>query len=109
MKLPWIIAIATLGTAAYVIINLPQTQTSGSNPDVDTAANKTSAWGTKQRVTGTGGDLLGKLKEGVGNVTGDSQMQGEGAVDQVVGTVKDAAGQAAHAVSDTLHEANQQT
>ena len=106
MKLPWIIAIAALGTAAYVLINAPAPQTSGADPDVESAAAKTNVWGTKQRVKGTGGDLVGKLKEGVGNVTGDSQLQGEGLVDQAVGTVKDAVGQAAHAVSDTLHEAN---
>ena len=109
MKLPWIIAIAALGTAVYVLVNAPQQQSAGADPDVDKAASKTGTWGTKQRVKGTGGDLLGQAKEGIGNVTGDKQMQGEGVVDQVVGTVKDAAGQAAHAVSDTLHESNSQT
>ncbi len=109
MKLPWIIAIAALGTAIYVLVNQPQLQTSGTDPDVDSAANKTGAWGTKQRVKGTGGNLLGQAKEGLGNLTGDQQMQGEGVVDQAVGTVKDTIGQAAHAVADTLHEANKQT
>lgn len=107
MKLPWIIAIAALAAAVYVLANAPQTQSATGDADVDQAANTTGAWGTKQRVKGTGGDLLGQAKQGVGNLTGDKELQGEGVVDQVVGNVKDAAGKAAHAVADTLHNANQ--
>ncbi len=104
--LPWIIAGVSLGLLVYVVANAPSTQYAGTSDDVEDAANKTSAWGTKQRVTGTGGNLGGKLKEGVGKLTGDDQLQGEGLVDQATGAVKDAAGQAAHAVSDTLHDLN---
>ena len=104
--LPWIIAGVSLGLLVYVVANAPSTQYAGASDDVEDAANKTSAWGTKQRVTGTGGNLVGKLKEGAGSLTGDDQLQGEGLVDQAAGAVKDAAGQAAHAVSDTLHDLN---
>lgn len=107
MKLPWIIAIGALAAAAYVLINSPDFQTAGGDPDLEEAATKTGVFGTEQRTKGTGGNLLGKLKEGVGSATGDKQLEGEGMVDQAVGTVKDTLGQAAHAVSDELHKAAQ--
>ena len=53
-------------------------------------------------MTGTGGVLGGKLKQGLGKLTGDEQTEGEGYVDEAVGRVKDGAGQAAHAVSDAI-------
>jgi uncharacterized protein YjbJ (UPF0337 family) len=49
---------------------------------------------------------VGKFKEGVGRVTGDDQLTGEGVVDQLAGAVKDTAGQAAQALGTTIHELN---
>ena len=102
--LPWIIAAAGIGVAVYVIANAPSIQPASG--DVEDAASKVGVWGTKQRVTGTGGGLVGNLKEGAGKLTGDKEMQGEGLVDQAAGAVKDTAGKAAHAVSDALHDLN---
>ena len=52
----------------------------------------------KDRIEGTGKDLKGKIKEGVGKVTGDTKTeaegkleQGEGKVQNTVGGVKDKA------------------
>lgn len=105
--LPWIIAGVTMGAAiAFVLGNSPQPAYSTGDPDAEEAARKTSAWGTGKRLGGTGDSLLGKAKEGVGNLTGDNKLAGEGLADQAVGTVKDVAGQAAHAVSDTIRDLN---
>ncbi len=105
--LPWIIAGVTIGAAlAFVYGNAPQPAYSTGDPDAEDAARKTSVWGTKKRVGGTGDSLVGKAKEGFGKVTGNEQMQGEGVADQAVGSVKDAAGQVAHAVSDTIRDLN---
>lgn len=104
--LPWIMAAAGIGVAAYVIVNAPEPQYAGGNGDIDRAANKTGAWGLKQRVSGTGSSVLGKVKEGFGRAMGDDTMQGEGLLDQAAGSVKDTAGKAAHAVSDTIHDLN---
>ncbi len=104
--LSWILAAAGISVVVYLIVNAPSAQYASGDPDVEDAANKTSAWGSRQRVTGTGGSLLGKAKQGLGDLTGNDQLAGEGVVDETVGTVKDAAGQAAHAVSDTLHDLN---
>lgn len=102
--LPWIIAGVAFGAAAYYIANTPQP--SYADPDIEDAAFNTGAWGSKQRIKGGGGSLLGKAKEGVGRVTGNQDLQAEGVGDQVVGTVKDTVGKAANAVSDTLHDLN---
>jgi uncharacterized protein YjbJ (UPF0337 family) len=105
--LPWIIAGVTIGAAiAFVINNTPEPAYTTGDPDVEEAARKTSAWGSGKRIGGAGSSLLGKAKEGVGRATGDSQLAGDGLVDQAAGAVKDAAGQVAHGVSDTLRDLN---
>jgi len=105
--LPWIVAGVAIGAAlAFVVGNAPESGYAGNDPDVEDAARKTSAWGTKQRAMGTGGSLIGKAKEGFGRATGDDEMAGKGMADQAVGTVKDVTGQAAHAVSDAFKNLN---
>ncbi len=100
-KFMWVLGATCLGVAAYVLLN----DVNGNRQYADSAdelGSKVGGWGTKQRVTGTGGAIGGKLKQGFGKVTGDDQLQGEGFVDEAVGNVKDTAGKAAHAVSDTI-------
>jgi uncharacterized protein YjbJ (UPF0337 family) len=104
--LPWIIAGVGLGLATYFVVNQPGPRYATGDPDVDDAADKTSTWGSKQRLAGKGGAFVGKLKEGAGRATGNDQLAGEGLVDQAVGSLKDAAGEAAHAVADTVHDLN---
>lgn len=105
--LPWIIAGSAIAIAlVYVVNNAPERSYASGDPDVEDAASKTSAWGTKNRFSGTGDDLVGRAKEGFGRATGDDELAGEGVVDQAVGSVKDVAGQAAHAVSDTMRDLN---
>lgn len=101
----WIMAGLSIGVAAYIVLNNSQMQTAGSS-DVERAAGMASNWATKKRVTGTGGKLAGKVKEGFGRATGDDKLAGEGVVDQVAGSVQDAAGKAAHAVSDAVSDLN---
>jgi uncharacterized protein YjbJ (UPF0337 family) len=105
-SLPWILAAVGLGVAAYVVINTPGPEYATGNDDIENAARKTSAWGSKNRITGTGTNLGGKLKEGLGNLTGNDDLANEGVVDQVAGKIKDAAGSVAHAAGQTIHEFN---
>lgn len=106
MKLPWLIALISAGTAIYIVNKREGLQPAGTGTDPGRAATQVGSWGTKQRVTGTGGSLLGQAKQGVGQITGDKQMQGEGALDEAVGNVKDTAGKAASAVSGALRDVN---
>lgn len=103
---PWLIAGLAVGAAVVVIAVLNEPAPSYADPDVEHAANKVGAWGAKQRVTGTGGSVLGSVKEKFGSATGNYDLADEGVGDQVVGNVKDFAGKAASTVSDALKDLN---
>jgi uncharacterized protein YjbJ (UPF0337 family) len=105
-NLPWILAAVGLGVAAYIVINTPGPEYATGNDSIEDAARKTSVWGSKNRVTGTGTRLGGKLKEGIGNLTGNPDLANEGLADQVAGSLKDAAGSVAQAAGQTLHDLN---
>jgi len=46
----------------------------------------------KDRIKGSAEQAKGKIKEGVGKVTGDSKLEGEGKADQVKGKVQNTIG-----------------
>jgi uncharacterized protein YjbJ (UPF0337 family) len=104
--LTWVIAGVGAGVAAYIVLNQPGPRYATGDEDVEYAADRTALWGSKQRLSGTGGSLAGKFKEGIGRVTGDDQLAGEGVADQMAGAVKDTAGRAAQAVGQTIHDLN---
>jgi uncharacterized protein YjbJ (UPF0337 family) len=107
MKLPFVLAIASgAAIAAYILINTPGPEYATGNDSIEDAARGTSQWGSKKRVAGAGRNVLGKLKEGAGRLTGDEDLAGEGLVDQAAGAVKNAAGQVAQVAGETLHDLN---
>jgi len=81
-SIPWILAAVGLGVAAYVVMNTPGPEYATGNDSIEDAARKTSAWGSKNRITGTGKNLGGKLKEGIGNLTGNPDLANEGVMDR---------------------------
>lgn len=48
--------------------------------------------GIDNSIEGKASDLKGKLKDGLGGLTGDTSLQGEGKLDQLKGKVQDAFG-----------------
>jgi len=56
------------------------------------------------RVSGTGNQIAGKVKRGVGQAFGDDKLQGSGVVDQVKGAAQDLAGKATQTVRDTAQD-----
>jgi len=58
----------------------------------------------KDRVKGTIDELVGSAKQKAGELTGDTQLQVEGAVQQVKGKVENAWGKA----KDVVHAANEE-
>lgn len=54
----------------------------------------------QDRIEGSAKNVGGKIKEGVGKMTGDSKLQAEGKADQVEGKVQNAVG----GVKDTLRD-----
>jgi uncharacterized protein YjbJ (UPF0337 family) len=105
-NLPWFLAAVGLGLAAYVVMNTPGPEYATGSDSIEDAARGTARWGSKNRISGAGNRLTGKLKEGLGNFTGDPDLANEGIDDQIVGSVKDAAGAVAQAAGQTLHDFN---
>ena len=55
----------------------------------------------KDRVEGSAKNIGGKIKEGIGKLTGDSKTQAEGKADQVEGKVQNTVG----GIKDTVRDA----
>ncbi len=58
----------------------------------------------KDRVSGAMDQAKGAVKQGVGNVTGDAKLQGEGAADKAAGKVESAVGGAKDAARDAANK-----
>ena len=104
--LPWILAAAGLGAAAYFIANAPGPEHATGSDAVEDAARSTANWGSKTRVRGTGGKFVGKAKQAIGNLTGKDDLAAEGAGDQAAGSAAGAVGKIAQAAGETLHNLN---
>ncbi len=102
----WLAAGIGLGLAIYLIANAPEAQYATGSDDLEDAARSTAGWGTKQRATGLGANVAGRVKEGLGNLTGNQNLADEGVVDQFAGNVKEGAGKFAQAAGQTLHDLN---
>ena len=105
--LPWVIAGVGIGAGVTILLfseSEPEYAT-GFN-GVERAARKTFNWGTKRRAEGKVGAVAGAIKEGIGKLTGDDRMAGEGAADRAMANMRDAAGQVGHAVGETIHDMN---
>ena len=102
----WILlGIGAIATA-YVVLNRRPSTYPTEYDDLESAANRTANWGSRQRIRGTGRHLIGMIKEGFGRATRDYDLADEGVADQVTGAVKDTAGRAAYVVSDAIHDLN---
>jgi uncharacterized protein YjbJ (UPF0337 family) len=105
-SLAFLVTGAATGIAAYLVLSRRPPQYATGYDSVEDAAETAASWGAKQRLTGSGTSVLGKVKEGIGRLAGDPQLTDEGTGDQAVGAVKDAAGKVAGAVGQTIHDLN---
>jgi len=105
-SLGWILAGVGAGMAAYLVLNRPEPKYATGSDTLDRAARKTADWGSKNRISGTGQSFVGSVKESFGRATGDPDLADDGLMDQFAGSVKDAAGAGAHAVSETIRDLN---
>ena len=104
-KLLWLLGGTALALAVFAILHEPDFE--GAPADgVDRAAGKVGTWGVKQRAAGAGGQLMGKVEEFAGKLTGNPDTADKGAFDQATGAVRNAAGQAAQALGGTIHDLN---
>jgi uncharacterized protein YjbJ (UPF0337 family) len=102
----WFAAGIGIGLVIYLIANAPEPQYATGSDTLEDAARSAVDWGAKQRITGAGADVLGRVKEGVGNLAGSPDLANEGAADQVSGDIKEGVGKLAQAAGQTLHDLN---
>ncbi len=100
-KVLWFLTAASLGFAVYVLLKDSPLTAAANGNDPSGAVGR---WGTKERVSGTGNQLGGKLKQGIGEALGNEKLQGSGVVDQVKGAAQDLAGKAAQTANDAAQE-----
>ena len=58
-----------------------------------------------EQIGGKGESMKGKLKEGLGKLTGDEDLEAEGQVEQGEGKVREGVGKAGRAISDAADRA----
>jgi uncharacterized protein YjbJ (UPF0337 family) len=58
----------------------------------------------KDRMEGTGKQVKGSLKEGIGKMTGDAKMKAEGKADKMEGKVQNTVGGAKDSLRDNLNK-----
>lgn len=104
--LAWLAAGIGIGFVVYLIANAPEPGYATGSDDVAEAARNTFGWGMKQRATGVAGKVGGRVKEGVGNLTGNTDLADSGIADQVEGDVREGVGRLAQAAGQTLHDLN---
>lgn len=106
-SLPWLLAGAAIGAGvAVLLLNEQEPGYETGYDSVDRAARKTFGWGMRNRAEGKAGSVVGRVKEGVGKFTGNSDLEAEGTVQKVAGQVKDTAGEVGNAVAQTIHDLN---
>lgn len=102
----WLAAGIGIGLAVYLIANSPGPQYATGSDDLEDAARNTAGWGTKQRASGLGANVAGRVKEGLGNLTGNPDLADEGTADRFAGNVKEGVGKFAQAAGQSLHDLN---
>jgi uncharacterized protein YjbJ (UPF0337 family) len=92
--------------ATYIFLDRRAARYAAQYDPLESAADRTDLWGSKQRIAGSGRSLLGKVKQALGRITGNEDLADRGVVDQIAGAVQDTTGKAANAASDTLRKFN---
>lgn len=104
--LAWLVAGIGIGFVVYLIANAPEPGYATGSDNLEDAARNTFGWGMKQRATGLGSNIAGRVKEGLGNLAGDPDLADSGVADQVEGEVREGVGKFAQAAGQTLHDLN---
>ena len=104
--LAWLVAGIGVGLAVYLVANAPGPEYATGSDNLEDAARNTFGWGAKQRAAGLGSNIAGRVKEGLGNLTGNPDLADSGVADQVAGEVREGAGKFAQAAGQTLHDLN---
>jgi len=102
----WLVAGIGVGLVVYLVANAPEPLYATGSDELEDAAHNTADWGIKQRAAGLGDNVVGRVKEGVGNLTGNADLADSGVADQISGNVREGVGKFAQAAGQTLHDLN---
>ena len=101
----WILAGVGVGAAIiFFVLFEPSEQYEGENDGLENVAIQAKTWGTKKRFGAGANRIVGRVKEGIGRISGDEDLASSGALDQAIGAVKDTAGRVGQAVGETIHD-----
>ena len=104
--LVWLAAGIGVGLAVYLVANAPGPEYATGSDNLEGAARNTFGWGAKQRAAGLGSNIAGRVKEGIGNLTGNPDLADSGVADQVAGDIREGVGKLGEAAGQTLHDLN---
>jgi uncharacterized protein YjbJ (UPF0337 family) len=104
--LAWLAAGIGIGFVVYLVASAPGPEYATGSDNLAEAARNTFGWGMKQRAKGYGRNFVGRVKEDVGNLTGNRDVADSGVADQVEGSVREGVGEVAQAAGQTLHDLN---
>jgi uncharacterized protein YjbJ (UPF0337 family) len=75
----------------------------GTSPVLDEVSRPARPDPEEHRMSDKTDQLKGRVKEAVGDLTDDEDLEREGKVDRAAGTIKEKAGEAVDKVKDALH------
>lgn len=104
--LTWLAAGIGIGFVVYLFANAPRPEYATGSDNLGEAARNTFGWGMKQRAKGFGRNITGRVKENVGELTGNTDIADSGLADQIEGNVREGVGKVAQAAGQTLHDLN---
>jgi uncharacterized protein YjbJ (UPF0337 family) len=90
----------------YALFYDPKLQREARFDSADNTAKKARLWSAQERFRGEAETLAGQVKEGVGRVTNDDDLMGEGIAEQTVGAVRDTAGRWGNVAGETINNLN---
>lgn len=104
----WMVAGVGIGVGVTLLMKLSESQPEYATgyDDVDRAAAKSFLWGTKKRIEGRVGSRVGSVKEAIGRVVRDPDLEDEGTFQQAAGKVKEAVGEVGQRIGQTIHDLN---
>lgn len=102
----WLVAGIGIGFVVYLVANAPEPEYATGSHNLTEAARNTLGWGAKQRAKGVGTNIAGRVKESVGDLTGNADLADSGVADQTEGKIREGVGSFAQAAGQTLHDLN---
>ncbi len=104
--LTWMVAGVGIGVGVTLLMKLSEPEYATGYDDVERAAAKSFGWGTKKRAEGRVRSGIGSVKEAIGRVVSDPDLENEGTFQRAKGKVKETIGEVGQGIGQTIHDLN---